>query len=124
MRIWRNYVHGWHGYRSKTFERHRLREVDTIFLSVKAVGGFRCAQVFNGLKFLHMDVYGMESKSQSQDSYKEFIRDQGVPSGLHRDSATEQKSHIITQLNRECEVKESFAEAGYPNQNPVESQAI
>jgi hypothetical protein len=44
-----------------------------------------------------------------------------VPSGLHWDNATEQKSHIVTQLNREYEVKEPFAEAGYPNQNPVES---
>jgi hypothetical protein len=71
-----------------------------------------------------MDVYGMESKNQFPDVYKEFIRDQGVPSGLHRDNAPEQKSHVITQMNREFEVKETFAEAGYPNQNPVESQAV
>jgi hypothetical protein len=113
--------------RFKLLNRFRLREVvstDTIFSSVRAVGGARCAQVFYGLTSHHMDVYGMGSKSQFPDIYKEFIRDQGVPSGLHRDNASEQRSHIITQLNREYEVKESFSEAGYPNQNPVESNAI
>jgi hypothetical protein len=113
--------------RFRLLNRFSLREVvstDTIFSGVRAVSGFRYAQVFCGLTSHHMDVYGMESKSQFPDIYKEFIRDQGVPSGLHRDSATEQKSHIITQLNREYEVRESFAEKGYPNLNPVESQAI
>jgi hypothetical protein len=113
--------------RFKLLNRYRLREIistDTIFSSVRAVGGTRCAQVFYGLTSHHMDVYGMDSKSQFPDVFRECIRDQGVPSGLHRDNATEQKSHIVTQLNREYEVKESFAEAGYPNQNPVESHAI
>jgi hypothetical protein len=39
-------------------------------------------------------------------------------------NATEQRSNVITQLNRDYEVKESFAEAGDPNRNPVESKAI
>jgi hypothetical protein len=113
--------------RFKLLNRFRLREVvstDTIFSSVRAVGGARCAQVFYGLTSHHMDVYGMDSKSQVAEVYKEFIRDQGVPSGLHRDNAPEQKSKIISQMNRDLEVKESFSEVGYPNQNPVESQAI
>ena len=113
--------------RFKLLNRFRLREVvatDTIFSSVRAVGGARCAQVFYGLTSHHMDVYGMESKGQFPEVYREFIRDQGVPSGLHRDNAMEQKSQVITQLNREYDVKESFAEAGYPTQNPVESHAI
>jgi hypothetical protein len=113
--------------RFKLLNRFRLREVvstDTIFSSVQAIGGIRCAQVFYGLTSHHMDVYGMENKSQFPEVYKEFIRDQGVPSGLHRDNAPEQKSHVVTQINRDYEVMESFAEAGNPNQNPVESQAI
>jgi hypothetical protein len=84
-----------------------VASTDTIFSSVRAVGGARCAHVFYGLTSHHMDVYGMDSKSRFPD----FIRDQGVPSGLHRDNATEQRSHIVTQLNSEHEVKESFAEA-------------
>jgi hypothetical protein len=110
--------------RFKLLNRYRLREIvatDTIFSSVRAAGG---AQVFYGLTSHHMDVYGMESKSQFPDVYREFIRDQGVPFGLHRDNATEQKSNVVTQLNRDFDVKESFAEVGYPNQNPVESHAI
>ena len=94
--------------RFKLLNRFRLREIvstDTIFSSVRAVGGARCAQVFYGLTSHHMDVYGMESKSQFPEVYKEFIRDQEVPSGLHRDNAPEQKSNIITQINRDYEVK-------------------
>jgi hypothetical protein len=109
--------------RFKLLNRYRLREIVatyTIFSSVRAVGGARCAQVFYGLTSHHMDIYGMESKSQSPDVYRELIRDQGVPSSLHRDNATEQKSNIVTQLNRDYELKESLAEVGYPNQNPVE----
>jgi hypothetical protein len=68
-----------------------------------------------------MDVYGMDSKSQFPDIYKEFIRDQAVLSELYPDNATKQRSRIVTQLDREYEVQESFSEVGYPNQNPVES---
>jgi hypothetical protein len=80
--------------RFRILNRFRLREIvstDTIFSSVRAVGGARCAQVFYWLTSHHMDVYGMEGKSQFPEVYKEFIRDQGVPSGLHRDNASEQK---------------------------------
>jgi hypothetical protein len=79
----------------------------------------RCAQVFYGLASHHM-----ESKNQFPDVYKEFIRDQGLPTGLHRDNAAELKSRKISQLNLDYSVKESFAEAGNPNQNHVEVQAI
>jgi hypothetical protein len=53
--------------RFKLLNRYRLREIvatDTIFSSVRAVRGARCAQVFYGLTSHHMDVNGMESKSQ------------------------------------------------------------
>jgi hypothetical protein len=50
-------------------------------------------------------------------TFKEFMKDQGVLSGLHRDNATEQKRHRITQINRDYEVKESFSEVGSRNQN-------
>ena len=113
--------------RFRLLNKFRLREIvstDTIFSSVQAIGGARCAQVFYGLTSHHMDVFGMDSKGQFSEVYKEFIRDQGIPSGLHRDNAPEQKSHVVTQLNRDYGIKESFAEAGYPNQNPVESKAI
>jgi hypothetical protein len=43
---------------------------------------------------------------------------------LHRDLASEQKESMVTKITREYVIKESFAEAGNPNQNPVQSQAI
>jgi hypothetical protein len=63
--------------RFKLLNRFRLREIvstDTIFSSVTAVGGARCAQVFYGLTSHHMDVYGMENKGQFPDVYKEHSR--------------------------------------------------
>ena len=66
----------------------------------------------------------MESKSQVPEVYQDSLRDEGVPSGLHRDQAPEQKETLITRINQEHNVQESFAEAGNPHQNPVESQAI
>jgi hypothetical protein len=59
-----------------------------------------------------------------QPVYKRFIGDEGILSGLHRDLAPEQEESMITKINQEYGIKESFAEEGNPNQNPVESQAI
>ena len=49
------------------------------------------------------------------------MRYEGVPEGLHRDLAPEEKVEKIIDLNREMMVKDTFAEAGHPNQNPVEA---
>jgi hypothetical protein len=89
-------------------------------------GGAFCAQVLYGLGLTShcLNVYGMDSKSQVPEVYKRFIHDEGIPSGLHRDLAPEQKESMVTKITREYVIKESFAEAGNPNQNPVQSQAI
>jgi hypothetical protein len=110
--------------RFKALKHFRLEEIvamDTIFLSIKAIGGARCAQMFYGLKSHRINVYGMESKSQVPEVYQRFLRDEGVPSGIHRDQAPEQKEALITRINREHKIQESFTKAGNPHQNPVES---
>ena len=113
--------------RFKLLNRFRLNEIvamDTVFARVMALFGFTCVQVFYGLTSHCIDVYGMKSKSEVPKVYRDFIREKGVPSGLHRDGAMEQKSNEIIQLNREFEVKDSWSEPRYPNQNPVEALAI
>ena len=56
--------------------------------------------------------------------YDDFMRYEGVPSCLHRDLAPEQKSEHITNTNRRMMVKDSWSEAGKPNQNPTESGGV
>jgi hypothetical protein len=51
----------------------------------------RYVMVFHPIIWMYMGE--MES---NLEVYKEIIRDQGIPSGLYRDNAMEQKSHIIT----------------------------
>ena len=48
------------------------------------------------------------------------MRYEGVPEGLHRDLASEEKVDKSIDMNREMMVKDTWAEAGHPNQNPVE----
>ena len=52
------------------------------------------------------------------------MRYEGVPSTLHRDLAPEQKSEHIINTNRKMMVKDSWSEAGCPNQNPAESGGV
>ncbi len=43
---------------------------------------------------------------------------------MHRDLAPEQKVEEITKLNRDMMVKDTFSEAGSPNQNPSEALGV
>lgn len=57
-------------------------------------------------------------------AYQDFMRYEGVPACLHRDLAPEQKVDEIIDINRKMRVKDTWSEAGYPNQNPVEQGGI
>jgi hypothetical protein len=111
--------------RFKILNRYRLDEVvsmDTVFSSVQAHEESPCAQVFYGVSIHMINVYGLEAKAQAIDAYRDFMKDEGVPSTLHRDGAAEQSSHAFIRLNREMEVRDTFSEPGNPQQNPVESR--
>ena len=58
------------------------------------------------------------------NAYKDFMREEGVPSSLHRDCSPEQKVQEITEINRDMRVEDSFAEPGCPNQNPTENLGV
>ena len=52
------------------------------------------------------------------------MRDEGIPQGLHRDGAPEEKVQKIIDINREMHVKDSWSEPDRPNENPVEALGI
>ena len=100
--------------------------MDTIFMSKPGFCSLTCEQVYAGLMSKMLNVYPMLSKAQTHilKSYQDFMRYEGVPEGLHRDLAPEEKVEKIIDLNREMMGKDTFAEAGHPNQNPAEALGV
>jgi hypothetical protein len=76
--------------------------MDTVFMTVMGLHKWSCAQVFYGLKSHMINVYGMESKGGVHDAYPDFIRNEGIPSGLHRDLAKEQNSKRFADIGCVC----------------------
>ena len=92
--------------------RRRLREevaMDTIFMASSGFCGSTCAQVFVGLMSRMINVYPMPSKAHGYvlKAYQDFMRYEGVPEGLHRDLAPEEKVGKIIDLNRDMMVKDT-----------------
>ena len=52
------------------------------------------------------------------------MRYEGVPETLYRDLAPEQKTDDIININRNMIVKDTWSEAGYPTQKPVEQGGV
>jgi hypothetical protein len=71
--------------------------MDTVFSSVQTHDKSNCAQLFFGLTSNMINVYGMQLKAQAINTYKDFMKAEGVPSVLHRDGAAEQKSLSLSQ---------------------------
>ena len=98
---------------------------DPLFSNVKsAFDGFTGAQVFYGCTSHCIHVYGITSKGEFHQVYKDFIREHGAPSILRRDNAKEENSTAIQAIQRELLIKDEFIEPKNPQQNPVESRAI
>ena len=68
-------------------------------------------------------MYSKE-KTRIVNAYKDFMRYEGIPEGLHIDLAPEQKVDEIIDINRTMGVRDTFSEAGKPNQNPVEAMGV
>lgn len=66
----------------------------------------------------------MNSKKDFPKVYRDFIREQGIPTTLRRDQAQNEQSHLVEDIQREFMIKDAFSEAGNQQQNPVESGAI
>ena len=66
--------------------RTRLQETvstDTFYANCMGVTGKTCAQVFYGVSSHVINIYGMKSKAQFPEVYKDFMREEGIPSILH-----------------------------------------
>src|SRR5210317_1186406 len=107
----------------------RLREevtMDTIFMQTPGLDGSICGQVFIGLMSRMINFYPMKSKEAVHvvAAYQDFMRYEGVPEGLHRDGAPEEKVQKIMDINREMRVKDTWSEAGHPNEIPAEALGV
>ena len=71
--------------------------MDTIFSSVKAIGGAMCAQIYVGVKSGYTRLYGMTSECEFKYSLQDFIHDTGAPPQLKSNNAlTKLSKDIIT----------------------------
>ena len=103
--------------------RKRLNEVvsiDTYFSSTRSIEGYNCAQAFYGCTSRFIEVYGMKTESEFVDTYKDFLRDRGIPHTLRRDNAKSEDSGPVKDINRDLVIRDEFTEPHHPQQNPVE----
>ena len=112
----------------KWANKPRLSEtvcMDTVFGKIAAVdGGHTAAQVYYGVKSHMINIYGMHSKGEAHDTYLDFIREEGIPSVIHRDGSKEQKNKEFKRTNRDYKIRDSWTEPYHPHQNPAETRAI
>src|SRR5210317_1144938 len=73
-----------------------------------------------------INFYPMKSKEAVYvvAAYQDSMRYEGVPEGLHRDGAPEEKVQKIMDIIREMRVKDTWSKAGHPNGNPVEAIGV
>ena len=105
---------------------HEDVAIDTYFLQIQGADGSTCAQLYVSLTSRMINVYLMPSKASCHilKTYQDFMWYESIPECLHRDLAPEQKSDKMTEINQNMMVKDSFSEAGNPNQNPAESLGV
>ena len=108
---------------------HHLQEevaMDTIFMDVKGWGNVEVAQLFFGLMSRMMNENCMSSKEKVHviKACKDFCCSQGCPSCPHWDLAPEQMCEEIIDWNQKMMIRDSWSEAGNPNQNPIEANCI
>lgn len=118
-----------HASRFPWSNKSRLQEeiaTDTYFCQVRGIDGSNCCQLFLGLISRMINVYPMCSKEATNvvHAYQDFMRNEGIPEGLHRDLAPEQKVDAIIDINRTMRVRDTFSEAGCPNQNLAEAMGV
>src|SRR5688500_5221910 len=98
---------------------------DPLFTNCRSIyHGYMAAQIFYGTKSHAIYIYGIKSKGEFPNAYRDYIRDHGAPSALRRDNAKEEQSGLIKDINREYMIKDQYTEPYRPQQNPVESNAI
>ena len=112
--------------RTPALRVNRLAEkvsMDTVFLSVPAVGGGQtAAQIFLGCSSKMLTVFGMDSKSEFPDVLMDFVIERGAPHTLMSDSANEEASKEVDRICRKFQMKQRYSEPYKQHQNPVERE--
>ena len=105
----------------------RLRETictDDIPAPTLTPKGYKGVVAFFGERSKMLNIYPYKQKSNFAEIYKEFVKDEGIPSSLHSDNAKHLTGRIIQQLNRDWWTKASTTEPHHPWQNPLETQIV
>ena len=97
---------------------------DTVFAKTQSMEGFKCAQVYLATESRVIKVYGMHGKGEFPTTYRDFIRDYGIPHTLRRDNAKEEDSKAIKDINQEYIIADEYTEPHQPQQNPAEWGAV
>ena len=109
------------------FRYPRLAEIvatDTYFASRKSLEGYYCSQVYLGCTSGIIEHYGMKTESEFLDTYKDFMRERGIPHTLRRDNAQSENSNKIKEVHRDLIISDQFTEPYHPQQNPAEAGAV
>jgi hypothetical protein len=93
---------------------------DTWFFKVRSYEGYKCCQLFCGLKSRKIANYGMNSESSGPEALLDFFRQEGVPISIHRDNSKMQVGYLWKQYMRRYNCKDKFIEPHNPQQNPAE----
>ena len=72
---------------------------------------FTGSQIFFELKSYNINVYGIKLKGEFPKTYRDFIRENGMPSILRRDNAKEEQSSEILDIQNSLYIKDQFSEA-------------
>ena len=89
--------------RFPSLNRPRLRETfctETWFGSTPAIGGYTCAQIYNGIISKFIALYPMTTESQGPDTLEDLCRDRGVPYKIKNDRAQMEIGKVWTSICR------------------------
>jgi hypothetical protein len=88
--------------------RHKiLNEVittDTYFAGEKSIEGYYCAQVFFRMTSKMIHASGMKTLPVFPGLYLDFIKQQGIPTTLHRDNSKSEMSQHVRQIHRDLAI--------------------
>ncbi|MGH7974356.1 MAG: reverse transcriptase domain-containing protein [bacterium] len=99
---------------------HETVATDTLFSSIPALTGERCAQLYVGKTSTFTQLYGMHAESQMPSTLQDFIRQWGAPDQLLSDNSLAQTQKSVHDILRMYNVKDATTEPHHPNQNPAE----
>ena len=92
---------------------------DTLFSKVKSIMGNTCAQIYSN-RIGFVKLYPMTTKSDSHNTFSNFIHEVGIPHSIHSDGAKEETLGLFCKKMRKYKVHHSSSEPHSPWQNDAE----